>query len=147
MFGLDTGVLFFIAMAIALFIVEILTITFYAFFLSVASFVVAACLYNDISLIVSLIIGGTLALICSIVFQRTFQKKRFQPAQLSPFENLVGQKGTVSESIDAQSLMGTVVIGGTAWRVRSGCAISQGEIVLVTKAGSPQDMILYVEKV
>lgn len=140
-------ILFFIALGIALFIVEMLTITFYALFVSIAALVVALCLYLSMSLTLSLIIGGTWAVLCCIVFQKYFQKKGLQPAPHAPFENLVGQKGTVSESIDAQSLLGAVVIDGTVWRARANRPLAQGESIVVTQATTPQDMTIFVQKV
>lgn len=147
MFGFGSDVLLFIALGIALVVVEILTLTFYAIFLAVAAFVVALCLHSGLSLTLSLCIGGALAVICSLVFQKNFQKKRFQSAPVSPFANLMGQKGIVSESIDAQSLQGAVVIDGTTWRATSDTAIAQGENVVVSSVGNAQDMTLGVKKI
>lgn len=136
-----------IALGIAFFIAEILTMSFYAFFISIGCLFAALFLFLQFSFITSLCAGAVLTLICIVVFQRMFQKKHPNThRQKSPFEYLKGTKGTLSEAIDGEKSHGAVIIDGTAWRAMANEAIACGAQVVVVDIDAAENMTLIVKK-
>lgn len=146
MFELSPIVVSFLVAALVLFIVEMMTFTFFAFFLSLGCLIVALLVYFHFSLMVAVGIGGVLMLTVGIVFQKKFQKKQYQTQQVSSLDALIGEKGILSEGIDSPANYGTVIIDGTAWRATASEAIEQGSSVVVACIASKQNMTVVVEK-
>lgn len=137
-----------IALGIAFFIAEILTMSFYAFFISIGCLFAALFLFLKFSFIASICAGAALTLICIVVFQRMFQKKHpNSTTQKSPFENLKGAKGTLSESIEGAKTYGAVIIDGTAWRAMADEPIACGAQVLVTAIDTVETTTVIVKKI
>lgn len=143
----DNVILYFFAAGILLFIVEMLTLSFYAFFLSIGSFIVALCLYLGFSFSISLSVGALLSLLCSVIFQRIFQKKTV-PARIeqSPFTHLIGGTGMLVEGISSKESYGTVVVDGTAWRAMASCPLEKGIEVMITAIDSENSMTVIVKR-
>ncbi|MEG2172464.1 MAG: NfeD family protein [Desulfovibrionaceae bacterium] len=135
----------FLVMGIAFFIAELLTLSFYAFFISIGCLLVALFLFLKCSFTLSLCAGAVLTLTCVVVFQKIFGKKRQQQAPISPFENLIGEKGVLSEGINGSH--GTVVIGGTSWRAVADTSLASGTCVVVSALDPVENMTLVVKKI
>lgn len=146
MFEVSSIVIAFLVAALLCFIVEMMTLTFYAFFLSLGCLLVALLLYFHASLMASVALGDILTLVLGVVFQRKFQKRQYQIQQSSPLDTLVGEKGILSEGIDSPAGYGTVIIDGTAWRATALEAIEKGGSVAVVSLAPEQDMTVIVEK-
>lgn len=122
-----------LGLAIAVFIAEMFTMTFYAFFVSIGCALAAVFVGFHFSLMVALCSGGLLTTVCIVIFQRLFQKNRRNATpEETPFANLVGQRGVLSEGILGKGQYGAVVLDGTAWRACAEEAINRGSEVVVT---------------
>lgn len=141
------GVYTLFGLAIAIFIVEMFTLTFYAFFVSVGCALAAVFLGFGFSLQVALCIGALLTTGCIVVFQRLFQKNRnnASPAE-TPFTNLIGQRGVLTEAIAAKGQHGAVLLDGTAWRAAADTAILKGRTVAVTGIDPTDRSTVWVEE-
>lgn len=146
MFELSPIVTGFLVAALVCFIVEMMTFTFYAFFLSIGCMVVALLLYFDTSLMLAVSLGGTVTLAIGVLFQTKFQRKSFQPSSASVLDTLLGEKGILSKGIDGPANYGTVIIDGTAWRATAHEAIETGGSVAVVSIAPEQDMTVVVKK-
>lgn len=146
MFELSPLVTGFLVVALACFIVEMMTFTFYAFFLSIGCLIVALLLYFHTPFMVAMGVGALLTLAFGVVFQKKFQKKSFQARQPSPLDTLIGEKGFLAEGIDSPSSYGTVIIDGTAWRATAHEAIEKGGSVVVASIAHDPDMTVIVKK-
>lgn len=146
MFEVSPIISAFLVAALVFFVVEMMTFTFYAFFLSIGCLIVALLLYLEASLMVSVGIGGILTCVLGLVFQKKFQKKNYQARSSSSLDTLIGEKGILSEGIDGPASYGTIIIDGTAWRATAHEAINKGVSVVVASLAPEQDMTVVVEK-
>lgn len=147
MFEYDFFVIVFLVLGICLLIAEVLTVSFYALFVAIGCLLISLFLSLKISFFISLCSGAFLAIVCIVIFQRLFQKKNLQThAQKSPFENLIGEKGVLSEAIEDSEGYGIALIAGTAWRAKANSAIEMGAEVVVTGLSSEESTTVIVKK-
>lgn len=147
MFEFSSPIIFFIVIAIVCFIVEMFTLSFYAIFISIGCLFISLFLYLDYSFFTALCLGGVLAIIGLILFQKYFQKKAMPQISANPLQNLIGQKGNLLEAIGGLDNQGTVILDGTAWRAAAPTPIAKDSQVLVVDIYSLDTLTVLVKQI
>lgn len=119
-----------------LFIVEMLTLTFYLLWLGVGAFVAAVVAFVAPDLILLQTILGCVVTILLTVFTKPLtQKIRNSRGFKDVIDELVGKQGIVVEEIP-EGKCGIVRVGNETWSASSHEYLPQGQMVIVTHRGN-----------
>lgn len=127
---------FWLIAAGALFVVEMMTLTFYLLWLSVGA--LAAGLVSLIApeAIVSQVIIGSLVALGLTIFSKPLASKfRNSRGFRDTGTEIVGRQGLVIEPIELGGY-GQVKVGGDTWSASSNQSLSKGEVVRVIRRGT-----------
>ena len=119
-----------------LFILEMVTLTFYLLWCGIGAVVAAivAWLYPD-AFVAQMAVGGVVVLLLTVytkpITRRFRQSKGFKDA----VDELVGKEGVVLEPI-SDDKPGIVKVGSETWSAVSDQSLEKGEIVVVVRRGS-----------
>ncbi|AJS59014.1 NfeD family protein [Paenibacillus sp. IHBB 10380] len=121
---------------IILFVVEMLTLTFYLLWLGIGAFVavVVALLFPDL-IIIQTISGCFVAILLTIFTKPLTQQIRNSKGFKDVIDELVGKQGVVIEEIP-EGKYGIVRIGNETWTASSHEYLPQGQMVIVTHRGN-----------
>jgi membrane protein implicated in regulation of membrane protease activity len=114
------SVLFWVVMAVALGVVEIVSVTLFPIFFSISALVALVFYLADLpdwSQWLVFVVGG---LLLSVTL-RPIAKRQLDrgPTLKQGFDTLVGRHGVLTVAVDSRSNSGTILIDGQSWSARS----------------------------
>ncbi|MCR2806153.1 NfeD family protein [Paenibacillus soyae] len=119
-----------------LFVVEMLTLTFYLLWLGIGA--LAAALVDVIfpgAVLLEVIVGCIVALLLTIFTKPLTRRIQTGRGFKDAVDDLIGMRGTVIEDISPEA-PGIVKVGGDTWSATSTEPIGKGESVIVVSRGS-----------
>ena len=132
-----------VIIGIVLIIAEMTTFTFYLLWLGVGAFAAAVSSNFTDNILAQILIGCVTALLLTFLTKTLTRNVRHSSAGFyDPYQNIVGKRGIVQESISPDK-MGQVRVGSDVWSAIAHEPIDDGENVVITERSST---ILTVQK-
>ncbi|OMD37046.1 NfeD family protein [Paenibacillus odorifer] len=127
---------FWLIAAGVLFVVEMMTLTFYLLWLSIGALVAGVVsLIVPEALLIQVIAGSLVALGLTLFSKPLVSKFRSSHGFKDTGTEIVGRQGVVIEPIE-QGRYGQVKVGGDTWSASSDQSLSKDEVVRVVKRGT-----------
>lgn len=127
---------FWLIVAGALFVVEIITLTFYLLWLSIGALVAGLLsLLVPEAILFQVVLGSLVALGLTLFTKPLVARIRSSRGFKDVGTDIVGRQGVVIESI-VQGRYGQVKIGGDTWSASSVQSLAKDEVVRVVKRGN-----------
>ncbi|MEK5256495.1 NfeD family protein [Paenibacillus sp. FSL F4-0125] len=129
-------VVFWLIAAGVLFVVEMMTLTFYLLWLSIGALAGGVLsLFVPDSILLQVVVGSLVALGLTLFSKPLVSKFRSSRGFKDTGTEIVGRQGVVIEPIE-QGRYGQVKVGGDTWSASSDESLSKDELVRVVKRGT-----------